>query len=310
MTKTQNIKIKDFNWINIKDADQPEIDYLRRKFKFHQLDLADAYAEKYAQRPKINLHADYIFLVLQFPYYNHSSREVSPAEIDFFIGPDFFITVHNDKLIPLKDFFKSCLADPYYAQQCEIIDPATLLYEILDRLLKYCFPMLDHISLDIEEIEKNIFAGREREMVKEILYIKRNIINFRKIMQAHKSVIREIINLKNKNFYAGSLREYYDNLIDETKNIWDILQNQKETIEALEDTNSSLVSFKLNDIMRTLTIISVLTFPLTLFATIFSMNIISGMPFIETPGGFWLIILIMLLGILGMLGFFRKRSWI
>ena len=99
-------------------------------------------------------------------------------------------------------------------------------------------------------------------------------------------------------------------MIDKTKNIWDILNSQKEMIEALEDTNTSLVSFKLNDIMRTLTLFSVIVFPLTLLAAIFGMNTVNSMPFMDSPYGFWNIIGIMLLGSVFMFAFFKKKKWL
>jgi magnesium transporter len=305
----ESIKTDKLTWVNITHAGKKEIDYLAQNFKFHSLDLEDSYASRYAQRPKINEHSNYLFLILLFPFYSRKRREIVAGEIDFFITPDHLITVHNEELIPLINFFNLCKIngkekDKYLGQT-----PAKLLYEILNRLLLDCFPMLDHISLDIGNIEKKIFAGFERQMVKEILVIKRNIVNFRKTMQAHKDTIKKIIRVDSQYFLHEHLIIYYKDLIDHTKNIWDILENQKETIDALEDTNSSLVSFKLNDIMRILTIFSVIVFPLTLFANIFGMNTIST-PIIGNRFDFWIIISTMLIASTGMLIYFRRKRWL
>lgn len=300
-----------FNWINIINPQKEEIDYLRNKFKFNELDLKDAYAKNESQRPKFYVRNDYSFLILQFPVYNEKTGTVDAEEVNFFIGPTFVITCHRNKLPPIKEFLDACLKDKFYMAQYLVGDEKMmLLYEIIVRLQEYCYPIMDHMSLDIKKIESNIFSGREREMVHQILLIKRNILHVRKIMEAHKDVIQKLS--KSKAGYLNSFKMgvYYSDLIDHTKNIWDILSGQKELIEALEHTNSSLISFKLNDIMRILTIISVFIFPLSLIAGIFSMRTEGSMPFMDNPHSFWMVIGIMSVIWLVMFLYFRKKRWL
>ncbi len=310
MPKSQILKSRRLSWLNISKASETEIDYLRKKFKFNQLDLEDSYAHKHAQRPKINIRPDYIFIVLLFPVYNRQTREIKPAEIDIFITKDHLITMHYDQLIPLKDFFMACQKDPNEKELYLNDTPAMLLYEILERIYVSIFPMLDHISLNINAIEKNMFAGKERQMVKEILIIKRNIVYFRKIMQVHKNILKKLIS---QQFSIAGRREkiavFYNDLLDHVKNIWDLLENYQQTINALEDTNNALVTFKLNDIMRTLTIFSVIVFPLTLMAAIFGMNVVH-MPIVGTNLDFWKILAIMLGATILMFVYFKHKKWI
>ncbi len=300
-----------FNWINIVNPQKEEIEYLRKKFKFNDLDLKDSYAKNESQRPKFYMRNNYCFLILQFPVYHDQTRTADAEEINFFIGPTFVITCHRNKLPPLKAFFEACQEDKFYMEQYLVGDEKMmLLYEMIVRLQDYCYPLLDHMSLDIRNIEKSIFAGEERAMVHEILLIKRNILNVRKIMEAHKDVIQKLGKAKAAYLSGAKMKVYYNDLIDHTKNIWDILNGQKEMIEALENTNSSLISFKLNDIMRTLTMISVLIFPLTLIAGIFSMRIDRSMPFLDDAYGFWMVIGIMAVLWLCMLLFFKRKKWL
>jgi len=310
MPESQIIKSRKLSWLNITQASETEIDYLRKKFKFNQLDLEDSYAHKHAQRPKLNIRPDYYFMVLLFPVYNRQTREIKPAEIDIFITKDHLIILHYNQLVPLKDFFKNCKEDKNEKDLYLNDTPAMLLYEILDRIYVSVFPMLDHISLNINAIEKNMFAGKERQMVKEILIIKRNIVYFRKIMQVHKNILKKLIS---QQFVFSGRKEktaiFYNDLLDYVKNIWDLLENYQQTINALEDTNNALVTFKLNDIMRTLTIFSVIVFPLTLMAAIFGMNVVY-MPFVGTPLDFWKIIAIMLGATILMFAYFKHKKWI
>jgi magnesium transporter len=298
------------SWINIINADKKEIADLKRKFKFLDEDLADAYGNKFSQRPKYYQRGEYAFLVLHFPTYNTKTRTILSEEVDFFITADTIITTHNSNLKPLIELFNLCSSSNFYRDQYLGNSAAAFVQEIISRLQEYCYPMLDHLSLDVKNIEKNIFSGRERRMVTEILFIKRNILNFRQGISSHKNIVKKMINDKNDFLDVESIKDGYYALTEHTKSIWEILEILKEMIESLEDTNSSLVSFRINDIMRTLTVFSVIVFPLTLLAAIFGMNTINGMPFMNSQYGFWVIILIMLVGSVFMFAFFRYKKWI
>jgi len=310
MPESHIIKSRKLSWLNIIKASEKEISYLKKKFKFNHFDLNDAYAHKHAQRPKIFFRPNYIFIVLLFPVYNRKTREIKPAEVDIFITKDHLITIHYNQLAPLKNFFESCQKNKAEKDLYLNETPGMLLYEILDRLYVSIFPMLDHISLNINFIEKNIFSGKERQMVKEILIIKRNIVYFRKIMQVHKNILKKII--MQKSFLLNSKEKniiFYNDLVDYVKNIWDLLENYQQTINALEDTNNAMATFKLNDIMKTLTIFSVIVLPLTLTAAIFGMNVVN-MPIAGTPLDFWKIIIIMICAVILMFAYFKRKKWI
>ncbi|MFA6422119.1 MAG: magnesium transporter CorA family protein [Candidatus Buchananbacteria bacterium] len=300
---------KQMMWINIVNAGKKEIQYLKRKFKFNDLDLNDSYAQKFAQRPKFDVRNGYCFLILQFPFYNKKSKLVEAEEVNFFIGWDYVITLHRNSLLPMVELYNFCENDKFYRSQYFTGQSGFLIYELISRLQQHCYPMLDHISLDIKNIENNIFSGRERRMVNEILTVKRNILNFRRIMQAHESVINKLTREKIDFLNLSDFKDYFKNAIEHTREIWDILNNQKEILDALENTNTSLVSFKLNDVMKTLTMFSVIVFPLTLFAALFAMDT-GGMPFRESPYGFWMVIGLLVVIALGMLLFFKRKKWL
>jgi len=303
-------KSGDLSWINIVNASKKEINYLDRKYKFEDIDLKDSYAKEYSQRPKFYDRGNYCFLVLQFPIYRKKDRVLGAEEVDFFVSKNFLATVHRSELPPLVKLFNACYSDNFYREQYMSDGNAYLLYEIVLGLQEYVYPILDHISLDIKNIEKNIFAEREKQMITEILRIKRNIFNARTILEAHKNVIQTIAKEKSALMPLAKWKPQYSNLIDHTKNIWEILEGQKDLIESLEKTNATLVSYKLNNIMKTLTIFSVIVFPLTLLAAIFGMNTVQGMPFMNTDYGFWIIIGIMGAGVIGMFMLFKNKKWI
>ncbi len=307
---TKTISFKEFDWVDIDSPNEEDINLLGETYKFHPLDLADCLTTSH--RSKIDTYPKYTFLVLLFPVYNDQNRTIESSEINIFLSKNRLITIHHGELAVFKDFFELFRISPDMRQRYPDKSPEKLLYEIRNKLFNYIFPMIDHLSEDCDNIEQAIFTGKEKKMVSEILIIRRNITDFRKIMQVHKNVLKKLIlNLKDSSeFVIKKTDAYFESLTDYTKEIWDTLENLKERIEALQATNESQISFRLNDIMRILTIISVITFPVTLLATIFGMNTTHSMPFIDNSLGFWYIISIMLIIISAMLLFFKRKGWL
>ncbi len=299
---------KRLSWINIKNAGKNEIEYLRKKFKFDLPYLQASSAKASSQRPIVRSGKGYLFVILHFPVYRNEIIE--SEEIEFFITRDHLVTIHNDELTSLKKFFSLCKKDGEALLSYKLESSAILMYELLDALISNCFKLLDDNTILMREVEGIIFSQNQKIATSKILYLRRNIINFRRIMQSHKNIMKKIVELEKSIIPADKLRTYYTTLINRTKRIWEMLENQKEMIEALHDTNESMLNYKISDIMKTLTVFSVIVFPLTLFAAIFGMNTIDSMPFVDNENGFWQIIILMTIGCFFMLLFFKKKKWL
>lgn len=309
MGQIQKVDFASFSWINLTDPTDQQVNDLVQKYKFHPLDMADCLSPSY--RSKLDAYPRYIFWVMLLPYYDQKTREILSSELDIFISKEYLITLNHDKLDIFNEFFHLFQISPDIRERYPDKSPEKLLYEILHKLINASFPMIDHLNEDCDNIEKAIFSGKEKRMVSEILVIRRNITDFRKIMQVHKNVLKKAIhNFKESPLFVMKKTDiYFESLVDTAKEVWDNLENLKERIEALQQTNESQISFKLSDIMRILTIISVITFPVTLLATIFGMNTIHAMPFIDSHFGFWYVIGIMGIMIVTMLSIFKRKGW-
>ena len=294
-----------FRWVNIDKPGKKQINWLRDNFNFDETDLKDCLPPN--QRPKVVDYPTYIFMILQFPVYNPETGEINSSEINFFVSKDYLIVVHTDKLPTINELFNK-----EKKEKGKNGKMSTLLYLVLHDLLHYCFPMLNHISQDIDSIESYIFKFDKNNIstIREILRIKRNIVDFRKIMQAHKSIIQKLIRQSEEFLTTTKIEAYYTNLVSHTKDIWEFLENYKDTIDALHETHESLNSNRLNQIIKTLTVFSVIVFPLTLFAAIFGMNTMNSMPFIGSPYDFWYIVGIMFIAMLGMIFYFKHKKWL
>jgi len=310
MAKTiEQINYKNLTWVNISNPGKKEVNYLKKNYDFHDLDIKDCLPP--LQRPKFVNQGNYLFLIFLFPVYHRDSKKISVAEIDFFITQNQLITVHDNRLEPIKKLFKK-ISESKDGEKSRFMEQGAIfmLYEILDQLYDYCFPMLVHIGDDLDVIDGKLFKKYNQETVKEISNIKRNIVNFRRALQAHKNIIKKIIYGYQSLFPDKRTALYFEHLKEVTKDIWDLLESHNETVNAMSEAYDSMLSFRINDIIKTLTIFSVIVFPLTLLAAIFGMNTLNSMPFVNHPFGFWIIIAIMFLGILGMIIFFKKKHWI
>ena len=195
------------------------------------------------------------------------------GELDLFVGPDYLVTIPNQPLQPVEYLFERCRAKEELREQLFSRGSGYLLYRLVDDSFDYCFPMLRKIGNKLDALEDDIFEGRSEEVVRDISNVKQEIINFRKVIRPQRPVLRDLEKVKQRYLATDlDLEIYFDDIVDAHERIWDMLENYKEVVEALEETNESVISHRVNDILRVLTSISVIVLPLTLIASIWGMN--------------------------------------
>jgi magnesium transporter len=295
-------------WIHLDPPIDPEtVNGLRARFGWHPLDVEDVLSKR--QRPKVDDYVDdgYLFGVLHFPAYDKNVQRLNAGELDFFIGPDYLVTISNVQLNPVTRLFTRLLEDERMRENLFSRGSGRLLYEILDDLFDYCFPILDKIAYKLDSIEDDIEELRSEEIVSDISKAKQEIISFRKIVKPQRPALR-LLERHIERFLPEDLELYFDDLVDASERIWDLLDNYKEVVEALESTNESVISHRQNDILRVLTIFSVVLLPLTLISGIFGMNVL--FPGEHTSSAFWIIVGLMVGTIVAMVAFFKYKRWL
>jgi magnesium transporter len=120
-------------------------------------------------------------------------------------------------------------------------------------------------------------------------------------------VLRDLERTKQR-YLAEDLDIYFDDIVDASERIWDMLENYKEVVEALEDTNEQVLSHRVNEVLRVLTAFSVIILPLTLIASVFGMNV--DFPFEKGVGAFWALLVAMVALLAGIVLYFRRRGWL
>jgi len=294
-------------WIHLDRPDPVSAGLLAGRFGWHPLDVEDVLSRR--QRPKVDDYVDdgYLFAVLHFPVYDPAVQRLNAAELDIFVGPDYLVTLPAVELKPLTRLFARCEENERFREQLFAKGSGRLLYEVLDDLFDYCFPILDKIGHKLDSIEDDVFEGRSQEVVRDISNVKQEIISYRKIIKPERSTLR-LLERHVERFLPEDLEEYFDDIVDAAERIWDMLDNYKEVVEALEDTNESVINHRQNDILRVLTLFSATLLPLTLITGLFGMNV--HFPGFDTAWAFWTIFGVMAGTLAALLVFFRLKRWL
>jgi magnesium transporter len=299
-------------WLHLEAPSHEEAQLLAARFGWHPLDVEDVLSRR--ERPKVDSYteeesAGYLFAVLHFPVYNAAVGRLDAGELDVFLGPDYLVTLPNVELKPVTRLFERCYTNEDFRRNLFRRGSGRLLYELLDDLYDYCFPILDKIGLKLRQIdeESDEITPRAKERVRDIHKVKQEIISYRKIVRPQRPTLRQL-ERQIERFLPEELELYFDDIVDASERIWDNLDNYKEVVEALEDTNESLISHQQNDILYVLTIFSVVMLPLTFITGFFGMNV--HFPGFNSAHGFIVTIVAMVAVVVAMLGFFRYKRWL
>ncbi len=307
MKNIREIQFKGLVWVNVGKQGERELKEIQKRFGFSPADIKESLPP--FQRPKIVKRDHYYFMVLHFPVFDRETRRLGFTEVDFFLTANHLVTVHDSKLLVIDNFFDECNKTEQARAEFFSGTAVHILFELLSRLLDAIFPILLHVNEDINLADKKLFGKTPgKVMIEEILRLKTNIVTFRRTMQGHRTVLERLIMYSGRELDLVSYQSYINSLREFTNEIWHMLESQKESINALHETNESMVGLRTNEIMKTLTIMSVLTFPLTLIAAWATIEAKDN-PIAAMPHGFLVISGILILTAMGMLIFFKKKRW-
>jgi magnesium transporter len=307
----QRLEAFGVTWLNIESPTELETAWLAEHYDFHPLDLEDVLSRR-RQRAKIDEYPDYLFIVLHFPRFDKRAGRLQPAELNIFVAEGLVITLPNEPLKPLSALWSRCERSAEAREQVMSKGSGFLLYEIVDTMYDYCFPILDKIGFKLDSIEDALFEGDGDDLVRDISNTKQEIINYRRIVKPQRTTLR-LLDRSSQRYAPQDLDIYFDDIVDKSERIWDLLENYKEVAEALDATNESLASHRVNDILRALTAISVIVLPLTLIASVFGMNVGlpgGGDPLAGASPSFWAIVGVMLAVLIAMVVYFRFKRWL
>jgi magnesium transporter len=299
-----SIKERKLTWFYIEKPTSNEVEFLAQRFHFHPLDLDDVLSR--IQRPKIDEYEDYLFMVLHFPVFDKQNRITRPSEMDIFIGENYVVTVHcSGDLKPLAKFFQECETDKESRERYLGRSSGFLLYHILDRMVNSCFPILDKLTQNIDDIEDIILTKPVPKTVREISLIRRDLISFRRVIHPQIAVI-ETLEKEEYPFFKEDQEIYFGDVADHIRKIWDGLEDCKEVIDGLADTSNWLTSHRIQEVMRILTIFMAIIMPVEVVASIEGSNLLPQ-SWLHNPLLFVLSFVVQVGIVVAMILFLRRR---
>jgi magnesium transporter len=251
---------------------------------------------------------------VQFPVHSKQTRVTSASEVDIFIGRDYVITLHDARIKPLGRMFDEVERSAEDREEFLGEGAERLLYHILDRLIDYCVPITRRISQKIEEIDEMMFEPDALRTIEEIATVRRDIIATRRIIKPQVQIMN-VLERRVRAFFRHEDEEeieaYYGDLVDGFGKISDILDDAKEVVDSLSATADSLTSHRLNQVIKLLTVLSVILLPLNLISSLYGMNVLlPGADDATNPAAFWILLGSMALVVVVMVSFFRWRRWL
>jgi len=297
---------KHLTWIDVESPTPEEVRGLMEKYDIDPL-VADELLLP-TLKPHVDVYPNFIYLILHFPAFKHSHKGSVNQEIDFIIGKEFLITIRYDSVDPLHKFSKVFEVNSIL-DKSDIGDHAGFLFFYMVRkLYKSLEHELEYIEDSLEIIEEDIFEGKEKEMVIALSNISRDLLNLKQALNPHQEILTSFGKV-GRVFFGDNFGNHLNSIMGEYYRIKNSISVHTDTLSELRQTNNSLLTTKQNEVMKVLTIMAFVTFPLSLIASIFGMNTVH-IPLVGGPYDFWIVMGIMGLTGLMMFTFFKRKHWL
>ena len=258
-------------------------------------------------KPRIEFYTDYVYLIFYFPAPRRNRMTVE-QEIDFVVGNTFVITTHYDAVDPLHKFSKILEVSSILDKTVQADHAGHIFFHMLKQLYRGIEAEIDQVRRDLLHVEEHIFSGHEVEMVKAISRSARDLLNMRQAIEPHREVLKTL-ETDGTRFFGEKFSPYLRALANEYYRVHNHIMRQADSLHELRETNNSLLSTKENETMRILTIMALLTFPLSLMVAILQIDTIHN-PIRGLPYDFW-IILGAVVGVGScMLLYFKHKKWL
>ena len=284
-------------WIDIKNPTDKDINIISANFPFHPFVLEELTRE--IRHPRIENYGNYLFFVIHYPYFDRKNQETKPKEIDFLITENKIITIHQSTILPVESLFINLQLYP--EKQKEAIEGGTigLLYIILEEILKSLTPKFNNIDKKLDQIEEEITRGEYKKTINRIFFIKKDILNLEKILSPQKKVF-DILQEEGAKLLGKNSKPFLHEIFNDFLAQKSILDSFRQTIFALDNTNTSLLSIETNEIIKILTIVTLILLPLQYITNIF----------INQSTLMWILISLQILFITFILGYFKIKKWL
>ena len=289
-------------WVDLQHPRPEDLALLSEEFGFHPLAIEDA--THFHERPKIDAYDRYYFLVFYALQYDVEQRRVSSQQVSLFIGSNYLVCIHQEPIAAIDETIRRWQRYEHDFGE----DVSELLYHLLDTIVDEYFPVLDELIERVEEVEAQIFDHFRFESLQEIFTLKRELLLMRKIVASERDVLNVLIR-REAPIYPREMTAYFQDVYDHLIRITDSIDTYRDLLSSALDAFLSIQSNQLNEVVKTLTIASIILMSAALVAGIYGMNF-DVMPELRWPWGYPFALGLMAAISLILIAIFKRRGWL
>jgi len=288
-------------WVDLEQPTSEETKILSDVFRFHPLAIEDC--TNISHYPKIDTFDDYLFIVLHAINQTAPQEELSTLELNVFLSTKYVVTYHTRAIKSIIQAKQRCAKDP-----AAIMEKGAdfLAYTIMDSLVDNFIPTLNTLDYRIDQMEDEIFVDSPH-VLNKIMTIRNDIIYLRKVIRPQRNILNQLTR-GNPPFIHKDNMIYFRDIYDQLYRITEQSDGYRDMISGVLDTHLSLTSYKMNQIMKSLTIVATIMMPLTLITGIYGMNF-HFMPETQSRWGYFAVLGLMTVIAGSIITYMKKKKW-
>ncbi len=331
--KVPTVTHKGLSFINLNKPTEEQVKFLNKNFGFSMLNLEDFLYK--TQIPKIEIYDDYSLMVMDVPFiaqiekskagsfipqalsskvplrtFSKSARKkrISAGEVDFFIGKDYVVVLHDEKTPQIDEIFDMCRVSSKHRDEFMTDGAPFLFYRLVDILVDASFSYVEDISNSIDFIDNQLDENISAKVIEDISMTRRNIVVFETMIKPALPIFTDLERGKYLKL-NGEMTPYWSNILDHLQKIWERLEDNKELIQGISTSHESILSNRSNELVKFFTLVTAVAFPFVLVNNLYSMNVV-GLPYAKEPWIVWVLFLLAFTGGGIMLAYFKYRDWL
>jgi magnesium transporter len=290
-------------WLNVDGLRKEDVERLCRRYNVHDLAIEDILST--GQRAKMDEIGDILLCLLPMLYYNENTGEIETEQVSIVLGRDFLLSFQEDPMRDVFDPVRDKLRKGYAKLRS---NPAEYLcYSLIDVIVDSYYTIIEKLNQRIERLEDALLLQKERGALPKISILRREII----LMQRAISPVRELVQAflrSDSELLETKNEKYYKDVLDHITQAIDYVENHREMLMNLQDLNMSQLNMRMNEVMKTFTMVATLLAPATVIGGIFGMNF-EVIPLTHQQQGFYIAVFLMLFIPLLMLIWFKRKGW-
>jgi len=302
----KKFKQKGITWLDVESPSKEDILEIAKEYNLHSLVTKELLTPSHQSR--IDAYDQYIYLVLHFPIFEKikNQEEKDSHELDIILGQDFLITIRYESIIPIEEFNKIFEAQMKLGDDRTRLHAGYLFHHIIKEMYRSLEVGMDLTNSNLKKIEASVFSGQSKELVKNLNAINRHLLDFRWALKTHREILDSMEEALGK-FFGSDFSHYTKSIKIRFERVWEMVNSNRETIKEIKMTNDSLLAVKTNELMKILTIVVFVAFPLSVLITTFNTGY---SPNLSQDYNFGIIVAITLSVIAMMLIYFKYKKWL